>query len=81
MSMEDREKVQLKLKELNTGLNHPQWDESLGFVVMPAISFQDDTKSYGIQMGSGIAVKLFINTETGETRVFWADKFMKDIAS
>lgn len=70
--MEDREKIQNKLDELNKGLKKPIWDESLGFVMMPAI----DIKNNSITLDSGIAVKLFINTETGEVQTFWADNYM-----
>lgn len=75
--LEDREKVLAVLNELNAGLPRPVWDESTGFLMMPSIKLNATNKRYDIMMDSGLSVKLFVNTETGEAKVYWADRFIK----
>lgn len=74
--MEDPRKVRRKIDELNRNSLPAAWDEVIGFLMLPNIELNSDAKNYGVNLSSGVSVKLFINTETGETRMFWADKFM-----
>jgi len=75
--VEDPEKIKAKIKELNGGKDSGPWDEASGFSIMPSIAFDMQTKGYVITVDTGIMVKLFINTETGDTKTFWAPPFMK----
>lgn len=75
-SMEDRQKIEAKITELNGG-SKGAWDEAVDFQMMPSIRFNKLTNSYTIYADTGISVKVFINTETGETKMYWADVFMK----
>lgn len=76
--VEDRSKIEDKLKQLNGGELKGKWDESDGFVMMPSVKISQDKKTSSVAFDSGIALKLFVNTETGEVETFWAHKFMKN---
>lgn len=75
--MEDRDKIQAKIDELNNGLSAKPWDEVEGFSMLPKVLFDNSTKKYIIYADQGISLKIFINIESGETVTLWADKFLK----
>lgn len=74
-NMEDREKIFDKILELNNGADKGPWDEVRDFTMLPSV--KSENGQYNITMDEGVAMKIFVNTETGDTKMYWADKFMK----
>lgn len=71
---EDTKKIEAKLAELNkdkAGL----WESVEDFNMMPSVTFRDDRII--TDQNRGYLGKLFLNTQTGEIKVFDSDRFVK----
>jgi len=72
---ENQTKVQLKVSELNTGLNPPQWVAADGLSALTGFKFGKGDNDAQFLGGSGIPVKVFFNNTTGEVKIFLAVLF------
>jgi len=72
--MENTVKVQKKVDELNGGPKGP-WIPGIGFHSFMSFEFGPTLNNSNFKNDEGYAVKIFINTETGETRAFAATSF------
>jgi hypothetical protein len=70
--VEDREKITNKIAKLNKRERGNPWDEVEGFNILPSITFDG---GHPATANRGVAVKIFINKDTGETRIFPAEAF------
>lgn len=71
--MEDSQKVQSKVKELNSGLSSSPWVPIDGYYsLLKTDLIPTGATFYGNQ---GLPLKTFLNRETGEVRMFPAKAF------
>lgn len=75
--MEDPEKVAAKKAELNSSDDTKAWDDVVGFHIMSTLNLSTDGAGGSVDPGTGVAVKAFINTTTGEVKLFWAKNFFR----
>lgn len=76
--MEDSEKVKKITDKLNKESKSTAWDDVTDHYMMPKVTYNALTKTYDVDMSSGVTVKFFVNTETGELRPYWIGKLLKD---
>lgn len=74
-AQENTRKVQLKLAELNTGLNPAQWVSADGFSALTGFKFGKTNNDSQFLASSGVPVKVFFNNVTGEVKIFLAVLF------
>lgn len=77
---EDSKKIDDILKKLNGTKNPPVWVVAEGFHTMTAVSFMGGTsgKDAVFNPASGIIVKSFVNTKTGEIKPYFYKKVVRD---
>jgi hypothetical protein len=73
--MENPQKVQSKLRQLNAGLAQPQWTAGPGFHALTTFSFGTGANPPTFNPSQGLPVKVFFNTSTGEYRLFTGTLF------
>ncbi len=73
--MENNKKVQEVLKELNGERKKPIWFPVDGFKLLPEVTYKKARKDVSINPSSGYPVKIFVNIQTGEIKVFAAILF------
>lgn len=75
--MEDQTKVQKRVDELNKSKPSKPWFAFDGFHALTKFEFGKGDESPTFYPSSGILLKVFINAETGELRIFPAKAFKK----
>ena len=75
--MENVQKVQRIVNELNKGLPSRPWVAVPGFNVMTAISFHNGGASPTFDANTGYPVKVFVNNLTGEVKTYSVYMFME----
>lgn len=75
--IEDDEKITGFLEEFNRGPKGP-WIAAEGFNIWLGFEFGKNGQDNTIKGGEGVVVKVFINSETGETRTVIAQAVTKN---
>jgi len=76
---EDREKINQKLIELNGGTIEGPWTDGQGFHAIQKFTFEPDpVTSSKFYQNEGFPIKFFLNTVTGELKIFSARLFKAD---
>ena len=74
---EDDKKIADFLNQFNNGKKGP-WIAAEGFNIWLGFAFGRNGESNTINAGEGVVIKIFINSETGETRTVLAQAVLKN---
>lgn len=68
--MEDPKKVKAIKDKLNGSDGGGAWDDVIGLFTAPMLQYNPKSNDYTLMVDSGLTIKAFVNTDTGELRYY-----------